>query len=450
MRNQMNKSLFNKLILSAFMLMGLIVSTQAQQNLIELTLNEALELANEQGFENRIAIQNKYAAKSAVKQSRAVFLPQLNVEEMAVKTNDPIGVFGIKLRQGIITNADFNPATLNDPDASHNFTTKVEVLQPVFNLDGFAERKAAKFQYQSATEQLKATKQQVALQVKQLYYQLAVLDKQIKVQKQFVETTKEYAKQAQNYFEQGIITKSDMLAAKVKQLEAEQMLVNANKNRSATNDQFLILIGSSENAIVKVEDLSVNNIDKSIANTGNTYAENAELRAVLQQKQAAESMLSASKFSFVPNLNVFGAYEMHDEHIFGNKSDNYTIGASLKWNLFKGFSNAGKVAQRKAEARKIDLMYQQKSLHHKANIRDAERSIKDAILQFEISDLTLQQATEESRIRSDRYSQGLEKTADVLAAETKKLESNLKNLQAYFQYKISVAQLEYLLETELN
>lgn len=440
-----------KLYLAVYMAIGVIaIDTQAQQKTMPLTLTKALELASEQGFENRIALQNKYAAEAAVKQSRATFLPQLSVEEMAVKTNDPIGVFGIKLRQGIITNADFNPATLNDPDASHNFTTKFELLQPIFNLDRFAERKAAKYQYQSVEEQLQATRQQIALQVKQVYYQLAVLDKQISVQEKFLDTTNEFVKQAEDYYDQGIINKSDLLSAKVKQLEAEQMLANAKKNRDAVNDQLLILIGSSENEQIIIEDIVVLNTDVDEQNTIGMYSENAELRALFQQKKASEAMLNASKFSFAPSLNVFGAYEMHDENIFGNKSDNYTIGASLKWNIFKGFSNAGRVSQRKAEMRKVDLMYEQKMLQHKAEIREAQRSISQAVNQFQITELVLEQSTEESRIRSNRYSQGLEKTADVLTAETKKLESNLKNLQAYFQYQISLAQLEYLLETELN
>mgnify|MGYP000580844119 CR=1 FL=1 len=52
--------------------------------------------------------------------------------------------FGSKLNQGIITQNHFNPAELNNPSAIQNFTTKATIEQPLINIDGFYQRKAAK------------------------------------------------------------------------------------------------------------------------------------------------------------------------------------------------------------------------------------------------------------------------------------------------------------------
>ena len=42
-----------------------------------------------------------------------------------------------------MTNADFNPALLNDPDVFDNFTTRIQVEQPLLNFDAFVGRSAA-------------------------------------------------------------------------------------------------------------------------------------------------------------------------------------------------------------------------------------------------------------------------------------------------------------------
>jgi hypothetical protein len=52
--------------------------------------------------------------------------------------------FGSKLNQATITASDFNPEILNNPDRTTNFATKIEVLQPIINVDGLYGRQAAR------------------------------------------------------------------------------------------------------------------------------------------------------------------------------------------------------------------------------------------------------------------------------------------------------------------
>lgn len=432
--------------LSVF-LFGLKSQAQDVEN-IKLSLDQALELVNNKGVDVLIAQQTKAEAKAMLSQGNAVFLPQISIEEMGLKTNDPIGVFGIKLRQGIINASDFNPAVMNSPDAIHTFTTKVEVRQPIFNADGFYARASAKHQYSSANEQLKATKEHVKLKVKELYYQLAILDKQIVVQQDYLETNKAYQTQASNYYEQGLISKSEFLGVQVEVLNAEQALLDAQNNRETTNDALSLLLGLEGEKLIHVidrlEPTSATDISVNPNNKGN-----AAVVAIEHQLKASSAMLKSAKVSFLPSLNAFGSYELHDTKVFGNKSDNYTIGATLRWDLFKGYKQAGAVAQRKAELRKTELVYQNSLNKYQADVRNTRRSIKLALHSIELSKLKTEQADEDARMRADRYAQGIEKTTDLLAAETSKLASQLGHLQAQYQYFVSIAQLEYLLETEL-
>jgi hypothetical protein len=46
------------------------------------------------------------------------------------------------LNQATITASDFNPEILNNPDRTTNFATKIEVLQPIINVDGLYGRQA--------------------------------------------------------------------------------------------------------------------------------------------------------------------------------------------------------------------------------------------------------------------------------------------------------------------
>ncbi len=415
---------------------------------LSLSLEEALGMVHEQSLDVLIAEEVKVAAKAAYSQGNAVFLPQLSIEETGVKTTDPIGVFGIKLRQGIISASDFNPSVMNSPDALHSFTTKFQVLQPIINADGFYERKSAKHQFKSASHQANATKEFVKLKVKELYYQLAILDKQTVVQQSFLVSSKAHEEQAKNYFERGVINKAEYLRAKVETLNAEQALLGAKNKRASINDALLLILGINDNQKIQVTD----NLEfKELS--GNSLPTNPEgnsaLTALEYQMKASSSLLQAARFSFLPSLNAFGSYELHDSQIFGNKSNNYTFGATLRWDLFKGYGQIGKIAQRKAELRKTELAYENSLNKYQVDVRDARRSINLALQSMELAELKTLQADEDVRIRTDRYAQGIEKTTDLLMAESTKLASQLSLLQAEYQYFVSVAQLEYLFETEL-
>lgn len=160
-------------------------------------------------------------------------------------------------------------------------------------------------------------------------------------------------------------------------------------------------------------------------------------------------MLRASRFNFVPSINLFGSYELNDEVPFGSQGDSYMIGATLRWNLFSGFSNVGKVMESKAELKKAELAYESKRFRNKLKIQQTQRSLEQAKTQLRFAEMSVEQAAEDFRIRNNRYEQGLEKTTDLLQSETKLLQARFQRLNAIYQYNLSLAMLELLLEQDM-
>lgn len=69
---------------------------------------------------------------------------------------------------------------------------------------------------------------------------------------------------------------------------------------------------------------------------------------------------------------------------------------------------------------------------------------------IESSKRAKEQAQEALRIRTDRYKQGLEKTADLLMAEALTSQKELQYIQSIYKYKQSVFEMELLLEQDIN
>lgn len=416
----------------------------------EMSLREALALTEESNFQIRMAEADVEIVRSQYRQTNAAFLPQFSIEETGLSTNDPLNVFGFRLKQQTVTMADFNPDRLNDPGTYENFTTKFEVRQPVLNSDMLFKRSAVKSQVNAAKAQLEGTLHYARFQVKDTYYRLLLMQNRLETIEQSLKTARENERQANNFFEEGLISKADYLAAKVRLLDLESQQSQTEDQYKTVQNNFNYLLGLDENVqIIPTDSMQDPKYPteqfKEINDTGNSA-----LDALQYRVNAAEQMVKSAKFSFVPTLNIFGNYEFNDEVLFGTRGESYLLGASLKWNLFSGFSKVGKVMESKAELRKAEIAYENRAFKNRLEIKQAKRSIQQAQIQLNFAESSIEQAAEDFRIRNNRYQQGIEKTTDLLAAETKLAQARFQRLNALYQYHKSLATLELLLEQDLS
>ena len=226
-------------------------SEVSSQEIKLISLEEVLSKVATNNQTNKIAEKEVYAAKADFNQTNAFLLPSLTVSHSGISTTNPLMAFGSKLNQEILTQADFNPALLNDPDQIQNFTTKVELKQPLFNADGLFYRKAAKLKMNAYELQATRTKEGINLEVAKTYMQLQVAYKAIEVLKKAKETAFENKKLATNNFEQGYMQKSDLLLVEMYVNEVENQLVTAQSSLVNTSNLLYYLMGEENEAVLK-------------------------------------------------------------------------------------------------------------------------------------------------------------------------------------------------------
>src|SRR6185369_5743972 len=98
-----------------------------------ITLGEAVRLALEKNPLRKAAMAETRAASAGIRQVRAGLLPQVMFSEAATRSNDPVFVFGTKLRQQRFTAADFALNQLNTPAPIGDFSSKFSGQWRVFD-----------------------------------------------------------------------------------------------------------------------------------------------------------------------------------------------------------------------------------------------------------------------------------------------------------------------------
>lgn len=414
------------------------------QDTIGISKEIILKKVSEGNLQLKISQYDFKASQAEYRQSSAVFLPNITVSHTGISTTNPLMAFGSKLNQEILTQNDFNPSLLNNPDVTQNFATKIEVLQPILNFDGFAQRQAARIKSQSYKLQSERTEEALILDAKKSYMELQLAYQMVAVLEKALNTAKENGRMVDNYSKQGLVQKTDVLSVEIRINEIKNQLQMAKSAVRNSSDYINYLVnGEEKNVIYKpldafqFEENSTSEVNKNISNR-------KDFQAMALSTEAYGKMVTASKMNFLPRLNAFGTYELYDKTIFGTSAKGYVVGAQLSWNVFDGYKSIGKLQQAKIvyeKAQTEELQYKAKS---ELELNKYERQLLDAKEKVNLANLNVQQASEAYRIRQNRFGQGLEKTTDVLISETQKIQKELEYQQAVFEYNFTKEYVGFL------
>ena len=414
------------------------------QDTLAISKNDIWLKAADKNLQIKMANQDFKSAQADFRQSNSLFLPSISASHTAISTTNPLMAFGSRLNQEILTAYDFDPARLNNPAQTRNFATKFEILQPLINVDGIYGRKAAKAKMEALSLQTERAKEYLELEVGKAFMELQLGYKAVTVLKNANKTADANLKLIENYFKQGILQKTDLLSVQVRVSEIQNQLQYAKSNVQNASDYLAFLLDENNtNKVYKpIEELenamSIKTINPTLSST------RKDIQAMDKSSDAYAKMLQSSKMKFLPRLNAFGSYELYDNTIFGTNAKGYLVGAQMSWSLFDGNKSIGKMEKAKAEFQKSEIETQQYKAKSQMELNKTNRQLKDAENKVNLSNLALEQSKEAYRIRSNRFTQGLEKTTDLLQSETLMFQKELEFSQAVFEYHFTQNYLQFL------
>lgn len=434
-----------KLILGLLLLSEAGLS-QAQEPVKYLKLEEAIEKAYQQNRAIQLAKMDETIAGSRLKQTDALYLPQVGLSYTAMSTNNPLNAFGFKLQQKSISASDFNPDLLNNPKGTPDFSTKLEVMQPIINLDLLYQKKAAEKQAEMYQYQTQRTKEAIQLEVQKAYLQLGLIHASIKVLEEALNTSRKVESFTDNRFKQGLIQKSDLLNAQLQVRSVETNLAKAKSNLGNASDFMSLLMGQTTGQIYHVDEIAYSTATES-GIIPIPLADRADFMAMQKAIDATDLSIVAAKKSYLPKLNAFGAYQLNDSRMLGFGANAYLAGVQLSWDIFKGNRTKNNIATQVLEKNKLSSQLLQQKEQAQLELGKTYRDLNNATYQRTQQEKAVEQATEALRILQNRYQQGLVNTTDVLMANTQLAQQQLALIQASYDKQISLAQIKFMTAT---
>ncbi|HLK06953.1 MAG TPA: TolC family protein [Candidatus Angelobacter sp.] len=425
--------------------LGLTVAAVAQQE-EPLSLQQAVAIALERSPQHKAALAETHAAKADVKEAQSFFFPRITFSEAATRSNDPVYVFGTRLRQSRFTAANFALNQLNNPKPIGNFATRFGGQWNVFDSFSttFNARKARELKTASA-ERLARADQVILYRVIQSYYGVLFAKRQVELAEYAAGTAQAVADQSRSRFEAGTTVESDYLVAQVDVASRQQELVRARNSLALAAAELDLAMGVvADHSYRLTSELAERDLPTASLPESDALAlkQRSDLKEVAAIMRANDAGLQAARSAYGPRINVFATSELNNVSPFSNGSNNWAAGAELQFDIFSGGQKAASVERARANVERMQALKQSAEDGIRLDVRRAYYDYDSAQQMLSVTKTATTQAEEGLRIVTNRYRAGMNTITDVLRAEDATRNARTNYWQAVYHYIVSYASLE--------
>jgi outer membrane protein len=422
-------------------------SAQQEAQPSSLTLQQAVTIALEKNPLRKAAIADSKAAFAGVRDARSSLMPHLSFSETRTRGDDPIYVFGTKLRQSRFTNADFALNKRNTPLPFGNFSTRFGGTWNLF--DSFATWHGinqAKQMNEAVGHQLDRTDQEIVFRVVSSYYDVLLAAKELEVAEQSAKTALSIMDRSQARFDSGLTVESDLLTAKVRMAARQQEVIRARNTLEVSRAQLNTAMGIPLDAPFQItEALAERTLPAPVLGEveKQALANRPDLKRIVSEEAAQRQIVSMAKSAFGPRVNAFARWEMDNPtFVAGGGGNNWLGGIEVQFDIFQGGAKRAELSRQRALEEKVMAMKRVASDAVRLEVRRAYYETDANRQQIEVARTAIAQAQESLRINQDRYDSGLITITDLLGAEDAARRSQTDYWEAVYHFQTSYANLE--------
>jgi outer membrane protein len=408
-----------------------------------LTLRQAISQALEHNPEAAIARAANEDAKSAATLARTQLLPQVNFAEDISRGDDPVYVFGTRLRQQRFTAADFALDALNTPDPIGNFATRVSGSWLAFDsLKTQKEIHRADLFKESSAISAKAVDQQIVFGVIQAYQSVLYAQRGIDVASHNQETADSLLSSVDDHVKAGLAVESDRMSAQVNVAARKRELIAAKGDLELAWVQLREAMGTpdlktSELRPIEPHSFPQQPLEQEIAIAAKTRP---DLMALGQAQSAQASAVGAAKSNFGPRVSAYGNWEEDRVSFAGSGGNNWVAGVQISIDILP-IGKRAQLARENAAKQKLDAQLASSQQHVRFEVSQAHIHRETATLSLETARAAMDQSAESLRILKNRYGAGLATITDLLRAEDAERQSQSNYWHAVYGNAMAYAEL---------
>lgn len=421
------------------------------QEAAQLDLEQCRTLALEHNRKVQMAQLDAVASDYLVKSAKTKYLPRIDFVGGWVNPGDRalqpfafnFDVPGL-LPQGLAMPMDFLSVA-----PEQIFTGGFVLRQPIFLGTKIVQaNRIASSLSNIAHEEVVLKQADVIGRVDTAYWRVISVQEKVQLAKAYKALLDRLANDLENIYQEGIITRNELLRVQVKQNEVALSLVKAENGLQLSRMALAQLLGMDEanlvlsSAVISEQEL-IPHLELLAEQKGDQRVEIAMLNDKLKSTQALKAMV---KSQFLPNVFLTAGYVWATPNIYKGSQHNFggdwAIGIGVRVPLFTWGDRIyqTRMAEQKVQQAKLELAEAQELIA--LQIKRDQFQYSEALKKIELTKLSVQQAAENLRVVQNTLDEGMKSTKDILEAQAMWERASSDNIDARIEAATALSELE--------
>lgn len=411
-----------------FAILVLVVST-ATTLAQDLTLSEALRLADESNLALQAGREETAIAEGRVTEVRSLALPRLDLIAQYVRVDDVASLGEIQLGQ------------------LDNYEAAADISQVLFAGGGVRAAQRLAREYEAGVrEGIARANQATAYEVHNRFNLILLARENLGVMEQDLALARRNLADVRALLAQGMARRFD-------QLRAEEQVSSSEADRLAAANA----LAKTRLDLLRFLDLPLDE-ERSVAGSLMFETEPApptnavtlamehrpDLAAARRAVAARKESVTVAKSGRRPRVAAFGQvrYGNPDRQYQDEWEDSWMVGVRAELPLFDGMETRGKVSQERGRLRQADIELRDLIAQIGLEVTQAEVDLETAARLVKARDQNVKEAEEALRLAQRSYAEGLEQQIDVIAAQLSFTNSRQRQAVARYEQMMAYRRLQ--------
>ena len=406
-----------------------------------LTIERALELAVTRNEGLKVSTERLRESQANVSAARAAYLPTLDVNFLYTPTQAspllkiPAGVFGP------------NEQTFRANLIREN-VVRFDISQPLYTGGRLNHAFGAQAAVQEGSRlDVERARQQLTLRVYETFYAALMADQGVRTSAEGVKIAERHRELAQVRFEAGSAARLDVLRAEVEFANARARLIRARSTASVSYQALRMVLSLPQGEALQLAG-TLEEVPPLPAPTELEKAlpVRADIRALGQQREAAERLVSMANAELKPTVALSGNFQYQEDgvnQLFDTTNRSYQFGVAVRVPLFNGPA---------VSARRAAASARMQQAEHGANAALDSARLELATASTELAAAEEIVATQEKAVELAReglgiaevsYENGVVTVAELNDARLSLLETEFELMQAKYNKIVAAARTRF-------
>ncbi|WP_233900184.1 TolC family protein [Tenacibaculum piscium] len=419
------------------------------QEQLNLSMQEAIEYAIKNNYQNKIAVNNIKAAKQRKWETTTIGLPQIdgNVDYQNWLKQQ------VSLLPAEITGGEkggFIPVKFG---TKQTVNANVTVSQLIFDGSYIVGLQSAKTYLKISEQAKEKTELTTREAVINSYGNILVVEKMLGILERNKKVVQQNLYETQKIYDNGLTELEDVEQLQITLGTIENNYRNTKRMKSIAYQMLNISLGNTVNHPIKItdslDDLVVANTDLNLLTKIFNVDKHIDFKMAENEKVSKELLMKLEQSKALPTLSAFvnyGANANADDFNFTNTSQKWfdysMLGVKLKVPIFSSFGRHAKTARAKIELESAEIKTNQIKEQLKLQAKTAKSNYQLSIESFQTATKNLALAQRIEKKQQIKFFEGISSSFELSQAQNQLYTQQNNYVQSMLKVITQKAQLE--------